>query len=141
LAKKLTPSKSTRSGSAHRRQRTVRKPNLTWLWVGLAVFIIAAAVYLLWPKNQLQTEITATQAYQKYQQGAFILDVRSQEEWDQVHIASSTLIPRDDLQNRLSELPRNRDIVVVCLSGHRSKEGMTLLQQAGFSRASCMTGG
>jgi rhodanese-related sulfurtransferase len=47
----------------------------------------------------------------------------------------------DVLQSRLSELPFDRDIVVVCLSGHRSKEGMTLLQRAGFSRASCMTGG
>jgi rhodanese-related sulfurtransferase len=95
----------------------------------------------MWPKTTRSTEISAIQAYQKYQEGAFFLDVRTQAEWEQMHIAKSSLIPLDELQNRLSELPRDRDIVVVCLSGHRSKEGMTILQQAGFSRATCMTGG
>jgi rhodanese-related sulfurtransferase len=47
----------------------------------------------------------------------------------------------DELTSHLNELPRDRDIVVVCLSGHRSKEGMTILRQVGFSRAMCMTGG
>jgi rhodanese-related sulfurtransferase len=118
------------------------KQSLTWLWIGLGVVILAATGFLLLRnKSAIPTEISAAQAYKKYQQGAFILDVRSQEEWDQLHIANSILIPLDELQSRMNELPRDRDIVVVCLSGHRSKEGMTLLQQAGFSRASCMTGG
>jgi len=63
-----------------------------------------------------------------------------QEELDQVYIANSTLIQPDDLQSHLGELPRDSDIVVVCLSGHQSKEGMTTLQQEGFSCASYMTG-
>jgi len=63
-----------------------------------------------------------------------------QEEWDQVYIASSTLIQLDELQSRLGELPRDSDIVVVCLSGHQNQDGMTTLQQEGFSCASGMTG-
>lgn len=70
----------------------------------------------------------------------FFLSAYIQEKWDQVHIANSTLIPLNDLQSHLGVLPRDSDIVVVCLSGPRSKEGMTTLQQAGFSCASCMTG-
>ena len=86
-------------------------------------------------------EITPAQAYTKYLQGAFFLDVRSQEEWDQFHIAKSILIPLDQLQNRLTEIPKDQDIVVVCLSGHRSLSGTTILQQAGFTHVSCLSGG
>jgi rhodanese-related sulfurtransferase len=142
MSKKHKTARPSPSNNAHRQNLNARKPNLTWLWIGLGVLVIAAvAFWLLWPKSSPQTEISPGQAYQKYQQGAYFLDVRSQAEWDQAHIANSRLIPLDVLQSHLNELPHGRDIVVVCLSGHRSKEGMTTLQQAGFSRASCMTGG
>ena len=81
------------------------------------------------------------QAYEKSQQGAFLLDVRSQAEWDQMHIAKSILIPLDQLSNRLGEVPRDQDVVVICRSGVRAKEGMTILRGAGYVRAVCMTGG
>jgi rhodanese-related sulfurtransferase len=143
MSKKRRTSKHVSSNPASKRPRKAHKQPRGGLWAGLgiAALVVLAAAILLWTKTTQSTEISAGQAYQKYQQGAFFLDVRSQAEWDQVHIAKSTLIPLDELQNRLSELPRDRDIVVVCLSGHRSKEGMTLLRQEGFLRATCMTGG
>ena len=73
---------------------------------GNEVVIIIVAAILFIPRITGNTHISVALAYQKYQQGAFFLDVRSQEEWDQIHIASSTLIPLDELQNRLSELPK-----------------------------------
>jgi len=106
----------------------------------VSIIILAAAIFLK-PKAAQATDISVAEAYQKYQQGAFFLDVRSQAEFDQAHIANSTLIPLDELPNRLGELPRDQGIIVVCLSGHRSEEGMTILREAGFSRAACMTGG
>jgi rhodanese-related sulfurtransferase len=143
MSKKRKTSKPVAHKPASKRRPKARKPNRIWLWAGLGLVVIAilAAIILLKPNTAQVTEISPAQAYQKYQQGAFFLDVRSQAEWDQAHIANSTLIPLDELQNHLSELPRDRDIVVVCLTGHRSQEGMQILQQAGFSRAVCMTGG
>jgi rhodanese-related sulfurtransferase len=138
------PSKSKPSGSKKQQQyRKARRQNqlLKWIGLGFTAVVIIVAVILLIPKISGNAHISVAQAYQKYQQGAFFLDVRSQEEWDQVHIATSTLIPLDELQNRLSELPKDHDIVVVCLSGHRSEEGVTILRNAGFSRATCVTGG
>lgn len=142
MPKKHQTTRVASSGTIARQQRKAHKQNLTWLWVGLGVVVVAVAAFLLLqPKTTAPTEISAAQAYEKFQQGAFILDVRDQAEWDQGHIARSTLIPLDELRNRLSELPKDRDIVVVCHSGVRSKEGMAILRQAGFSRSACMTGG
>jgi len=123
------------------KQRKAVKSNLTWLWIVLVGVVAMAAFFLLRPAPSTSTEISAAQAYEKFQQGAFILDVRSQEEWDQVHISKSTLIPLDQLPSRLDEVPKDQDVVVICRSGVRSKEGMTILRNAGYTRAVCMTGG
>jgi rhodanese-related sulfurtransferase len=136
--------KSTHESSeptSHRSHKP-QKRNLAWLWISLgALLVVVVGILLLSSKATPSVEITPAQAFAKFQQGAFILDVRSQDEWNQFHIADSTLIPLDQLQNRLSELPKNQDIVVVCLSGHRSQSGVTILQQAGFAHVSCLSGG
>jgi rhodanese-related sulfurtransferase len=135
------PNPSSSKTASHRRKKSIQ-PNLTWLWIILAALIVlVAGILLLKPKAAPSLEITPAQAYAKFQQGAFFLDVRSQEEWDQSHVAGSTLIPLDQLQNRLGGLPKDQDIVVVCLTGHRSLNGATILQQAGFKRVSCLSGG
>jgi rhodanese-related sulfurtransferase len=131
---------STKTASHRRKKKS--QPKLTWLWIILAALIVlVAGTLLLKPKATPSLEITPAQAYAKLQQGAFFLDVRSQEEWDQAHVAGSTLIPLDQLQNRLGELPSDQDIVVVCLTGYRSLNGATILQQAGFKHVSCLSGG
>ena len=144
MSKKKHVSKTESSSKASLRHHGTRRQNRKSWVIGLAVAVVVllgAVILLLRSNSALPTEISAAQAYQKYQQGAFFLDVRTQEEWNQGHIAKSTLIPLDDLQNHMSELPRDQDIVVVCRSGVRSKEGAALLRQAGFTRVTCMTGG
>jgi rhodanese-related sulfurtransferase len=86
------------------------------------------------------SEISVDQAYQMYQQGAFVLDVRTQQEWDEYHAPNTTLIPLDQLQSRLGELPKDEQIVVVCRSGNRSQQGRDILLSAGF-QATSMVGG
>jgi rhodanese-related sulfurtransferase len=133
---------SPQSPSRRHRQRTGRKRNLTPLWIGIAVVVVlAAALIFLRPGSTVPNEVTAAQAYQKYRAGALFVDVRTQEEWNQGHIAKSLLIPLDELPNRLNELPKDRDLVVVCHSGVRAKEGATILRNAGFTRVSCLSGG
>lgn len=131
------------STDARRKQRGKKSGRkLAWLWVTLvALGIVGVGILLLHSQIQPSVEITPAQAYAKYQQGAFFLDVRSQEEWDQFHIKGSTLIPLDQLPNRLSEVPKDKDVVVVCLSGHRSQSGTTILQQAGYTNVFCLSGG
>lgn len=135
----------------HRTTKTTKRQNSSklarpWLWIGIAgiAILLVAIGFLLFPKGSagaLPPEITPEQAFQKYQQGAFFLDVRTLDDWKQVHIARSTQIPLEELSARLGELPGDTDIVVVCLYGRRSKEGMSILQNAGFKRVTCLSGG
>ncbi len=142
MAKKHHSNRSTQSKVKAAQQAKTRQPYRTWLWVGLGIAVLAlAAFFLTRPKPVVSAEINPAQAYEKFGQGAFFLDVRSAEEWAQIHIANSKLIPLDELKSRLGELPQDQDIVLVCLSGKRSKEGLAVLQQAGFERAFCMEGG
>jgi rhodanese-related sulfurtransferase len=108
------------------------------------VLVLAAIVYLIavgGGGTSLPREISTDQAYQKYQQGAYFLDVRTQEEWNEYHAPNTTLIPLDQLPSRLSEIPRDKEIVVVCRSGNRSQQGRDILLSGGFSPVTSMAGG
>ena len=61
-------------------------------------------------------------------QGAIILDVRTQLEWDNGHIKKSIHIPLDELKNRLPEIKQlNKPIITVCESGVRSAKAAKFL--------------
>jgi len=89
----------------------------------------------------LAPSVSVDEAYQMYQEGVFFLDVRTQEEWNDFHAPNSTLIPLDQLPNRLDEVPSDQPIVVVCRSGNRSQVGRDILLEAGFSEVASMNGG
>jgi rhodanese-related sulfurtransferase len=111
----------------------------------LMLVILAIVIYLIaiggGRSNSLPREISAEQAYQKYQAGAFVLDVRTQEEWNEYHAPNTNLIPLDQLQARMSEIPHDKEIVVICRSGNRSQEGRDILLSGGFTQVTCMSGG
>jgi rhodanese-related sulfurtransferase len=89
----------------------------------------------------LRPEVSVAQAAELQGQGAFLVDVRQPEEFAEGHIAGSTLIPLDDLESRVAEVPRDRQVVVVCHSGNRSRHGRDILLQAGYSQVASMSGG
>lgn len=89
----------------------------------------------------LPAEVSVAEAAQKRAAGAFILDVRTVEEWKEYHIPGSQLIPLNELGNRLAEAPRDREIVVVCRSGNRSATGRDLLLKAGYKQVTSLAGG
>jgi rhodanese-related sulfurtransferase len=110
------------------------------------VAIVALIIYLIASSTggsataATASEISVNQAFEKYQAGTFLLDVRTQEEWDEYHAPNTTLIPLDELPSRLSELPKDQEIVVICRSGNRSQQGRDILLDAGFN-ATSMAGG
>lgn len=117
-----------------------------WMWAIVVVAFIALVVLVvsqLKPATQAEYpgEVTIAQAAEKREQGAFILDVREPQEWQQVHIPGATLIPLGELSSRVNEVPKDREVVVVCRSGNRSATGRDILRSAGFTRVTSMAGG
>ena len=70
-----------------------------------------------------------------------LVDVRAPAERQQKHIAGSVSIPLNHLSERLSELPRDRPILVYCAGGYRSSIAASLLQRQGFTHVSELAGG
>jgi rhodanese-related sulfurtransferase len=117
-----------------------------WMWAAGAVLLLVVLGVIIFtqvsPKMAaLPKEISVDQAAQKRDQGAFVLDVRQPEEWTQQHIPGATLIPLGELAARVNEVPKGKEVVVVCRSGNRSKQGRDILLQAGFSQVTSMAGG
>jgi adenylyltransferase/sulfurtransferase len=70
----------------------------------------------------------------------FVLDVREPYEYQIANIGG-TLIPQNDVPQRLAEIDRNREIVVQCRSGVRSQRIAEFLAQAGYQKVSNLAGG
>ena len=69
-----------------------------------------------------------------------LVDVRDPWERDICAIADSRSLPMGELLRRLDELPRERELVLVCHSGVRSAMAARLLASHGF-RAHNLVGG
>jgi rhodanese-related sulfurtransferase len=71
----------------------------------------------------------------------FLLDVRERQEMVDGTIGGSVNIPMDEVELRLSELPGDRDIVVICHLGARSAFITQKLNALGYDRAINLRGG
>lgn len=70
-----------------------------------------------------------------------VLDVREPGEVAICALPDSLHIPMGALPARVGELPRDRDIVVVCHHGGRSAQVTMWLRSQGFSQATNLNGG
>jgi NADPH-dependent 2,4-dienoyl-CoA reductase/sulfur reductase-like enzyme/rhodanese-related sulfurtransferase len=72
--------------------------------------------------------------------GAFLLDVRSPGELVMERVPGALNIPLPQLRSHLGELPKDREIKVICRSGQRAHYATRILLQNGFT-ASTLSGG
>ncbi|GFO70846.1 pyridine nucleotide-disulfide oxidoreductase [Geomonas limicola] len=70
-----------------------------------------------------------------------LLDVRSPAEFQEVGIEGATLVPLGALRDRLSELPRDQEIIAFCKISLRGYEAQQILNGAGFTKAGFLDGG
>jgi adenylyltransferase/sulfurtransferase len=70
----------------------------------------------------------------------FLLDVREPYEV-QIAQIGGTVIPQNDVPQRLAEIPRDREIVVHCRSGARSQRIAEFLKQSGYQNVVNLAGG
>jgi adenylyltransferase/sulfurtransferase len=70
----------------------------------------------------------------------FLLDVREPYEFQIAQIGGK-LIPQNDVPQRLTEIPRDREVVVHCRSGARSQRIAEFLKQSGYTQVVNLAGG
>ena len=72
-----------------------------------------------------------------------ILDVRTSKEWFESHIDGAVNVPISSLRAEISnlEIDRERPVVAICLSAHRSIPAVRLLQAYGYKDVRQLQGG
>ncbi len=88
-------------------------------------------------------EICPTTTMGKVKEGALMVDVRREEEVASVtyDVPNYMNIPLDQLEDRINEIPKGQEIVMVCRSGGRSLKATYFLMNAGYENVSNMDGG
>ena len=87
--------------------------------------------------------VTVTQLRERLEAkpAPYLLDVREPWEYAQAHVAEAQLIPLGELERRVSEVPRDQPVLVICHSGQRSLAAASYLRQLGYPDVSNVDGG
>jgi rhodanese-related sulfurtransferase len=94
------------------------------------------------PSHSEIPEVEPKTAFDQYSESAgVILDVRESEELAQISVQNAMHIPLGELHLRVDELPRDRDVYVLCHVGQRSAMATEFLQQLGHHRVANVRGG
>ncbi len=70
-----------------------------------------------------------SQLIKAIKEGAFLVDVRSDGEFSSGSVKGAVNIPLDKLQSQLAKFKGKKNIIVFCLSGGRSSQAKSILEQ------------
>jgi rhodanese-related sulfurtransferase len=95
------------------------------------------------PMRQETREVCPTITHRMAAEGALLVDVREPGEVRALAFDAPVIVnmPLSALEGRWSELPRDRELVMVCQSGARSLKAAYFLQFQGYTQISNMAGG
>jgi rhodanese-related sulfurtransferase len=85
-------------------------------------------------------EVSREEAGKLIDEGAQIVDVRADHEWEAGRIAGATHVPLPELPQRLGEIDKDRPVVVYCRGGNRSTMATDALAEAGYDAAKLSEG-
>ena len=110
---------------------------------GTVVLALALAAYEFSRARSGGQAVGPTEAVRLMNQGAVLVDVRSQAEFDSGHILDARHVPQDQVAQAAETLKRFKDKVVImsCESGMRSSAAARVLQAQGFTNVVNLRGG
>jgi adenylyltransferase/sulfurtransferase len=88
-------------------------------------------------------EMTVTELNELFQKGErpVVIDVREPYEYEIAQIPNAKLIPMDEVPSRLSEIPKDEEVILHCRSGMRSQKVLEYLQTQGYTKLKNLKGG
>lgn len=116
----------------------MRKSVIKILFISnLTVFLLATAA----PAAMQNISASDMQKITRQTPDIYLLDVRTLGEYTQKRIKGAHLIPIDQIQRRIGEIPKNKPIIVYCETGVRSTQVGRYLDSLGFSNVSNLSQG
>jgi molybdopterin/thiamine biosynthesis adenylyltransferase/rhodanese-related sulfurtransferase len=91
--------------------------------------------------NDTETDVKELKRKIDAKEDFFLLDVREPNEYQIGKIPGSTLIPLGEVPRRMSEIPRDKEIIVQCKMGGRSAKAAAFLREQGYSNVKNLKGG
>ncbi len=88
----------------------------------------------------MPSEVTIDQLADAMSVGAYVLDVRRDEEYAEKRVPGVVHIPMDQIGERVDEIPQDQKIWVICAAGARSLKVAEALENAGYEAVSVAGG-
>lgn len=85
-------------------------------------------------------EVSREEAQKLIADGAQLVDVRADHEWEAGRIAGATHLPLAELAERAGEVDKEQPVVVYCRGGNRSSMATAALTEAGYDAAKLTDG-
>ena len=113
----------------------------------ILILVIMITSILFANEIEYKADITAQEAYQMQQNGAILIDVRTKQEYDFMRAKDAVLVESymeingKRVFNKnfvtqiedLVDMDLNKEIILICRSGSRTKEAAAILAKNGFS--------
>ncbi|WP_232549130.1 rhodanese-like domain-containing protein [Propioniciclava soli] len=77
-------------------------------------------------------QIPLTDFITRHAEGAVVVDVREADEYAQGHVPGAVFAPMSDITSHLADLPRGREVYVICAAGRRSLAMAELMEANGI---------
>ncbi|WP_288008505.1 rhodanese-like domain-containing protein [Kyrpidia sp.] len=112
---------------------------------GLIALVVVLVVGWWWMNRpargveQLAAETLET--WKKQEKGRLIVDVREAHEFRSGHVPGAVNVPLSRLSRELHRIPKDREVALICRSGHRSVQAARILKKAGYTRLWNVRGG
>jgi rhodanese-related sulfurtransferase len=85
-------------------------------------------------------EVSRDEAQKLIEDGAQVIDVRADHEWEAGRIAGATHLTLAELPQRIGEIDKERPVVLYCRGGNRSTMAAAALAEAGYDAAKLSEG-
>lgn len=106
------------------------------------LLIVAFLAYRMFAPTKGVAKISTTELKSKLNdRNRFYLDVRTPGEFKGNHIKGFKNIPLQTLPAQLDKIPKDKEIIVICQSGMRSKQAVKQLKKAGYPNVTEVSGG
>ncbi|RFU69258.1 rhodanese-like domain-containing protein [Peribacillus saganii] len=111
---------------------------LNYLLIGLIVYFLLQRLLPAKGVNQITTSELRSELKNKTKQ---FIDVRTAAEFRANHINGFRNIPLHELNRKANEIPKDKEVILICQSGMRSNKASEVLRKLGYHNVTNVKGG